>query len=63
MLPDNTCRYRDTWSQLSLLPQGLFMLAPSLWVLEMPRTQVSISLKEKDEPEASLRENVSPFFG
>ena len=42
---------------------GLFMVVPPLWVLEMPRTQVSISLKEKDEPEASLQGNVSLSSG
>lgn len=34
---------------------GLFMGTPHLWVLEIPRTRVSISLEEKGEPNASLQ--------
>jgi len=60
MLPGDTCRYGDTQSRLSLLLLRLFMVAPPLWVLEVPRTQVSISLKEKDEPGASLQGKVPP---
>lgn len=63
MLPDGTCRYRGTLPQVSLLLLGLFMVAPPLWVLEMPRTQVSISPKKKGEPEVSLQGDVAPSSG
>lgn len=40
--------------RVTALPTGLFMVVPPLWVLQMLRTWVSSSLKEKDEPEVSL---------